>query len=128
MIVGERIGSRLREMKISQSELARRVHLDQSTISGLIKNDQRSTTKLHEIARELKTTPAYLAGETDDPDSDAPTPAVLSAAQRELIDIVEHLPLADQAALLHIARSLVGRDKGGTLHAPRTPYRPAGGA
>lgn len=127
MIVGERIGSRLREMKISQSELARRVHLDQSTISGLIKNDQRSTTKLHEIARELKTTPAYLAGETDDPDSNAPTPAVLSATQRELIDIVDHLSPADQAALLHIARSMAGKSPGGTLHAPRTRYRASNG-
>lgn len=52
---------------MSQSELARRVGLRQSTINALVKGNARSSAHLHKIARELGTTPEYLDGETDDP-------------------------------------------------------------
>lgn len=74
-MLGERIQALLNDRQISQSELARRVGLRQSTINGIIAGEQRSTTKLHLIARELRTTPDYLSGETDDPDLNAPPPA-----------------------------------------------------
>lgn len=126
-MLGVRIAERIKALNISQSELARRAALPQTTVNSLVKGNRRSSPHLVRLARELQTTPAYLQGETDDPDSDAPTPAVLSAAQRELIEIVDHLSSADQAALLHIARSMAGKSTGGTLHAPRTPYRSSGG-
>lgn len=66
---------------MSQSELARRVGLRQSTINGLIRGEQRSSTHLHKIARVLQTTPAHLEGETDDPDAGAPTPLPAPAIQ-----------------------------------------------
>lgn len=86
-MIGPRLKLLLAERRISQSELARRVGLQQSTINGLVSGDQQSTTKLHHIARELGTTPAYLIGETDDSSEGAqPTPSPQSIAEH--LDVV----------------------------------------
>ena len=74
MIVGQRIIVRLKVVGISQAELARRVGMSQSAMNNLIAGRSRSSTHLHKIARELVTTPAYMSGETDDPDENAPPP------------------------------------------------------
>jgi len=63
------------ELSISQSELARRVGITQATVHRLASGRAYGSTHLHRIARELGTTPAYLEGEVDDPDQDAPPPA-----------------------------------------------------
>lgn len=76
MTVGSRIDERLRKLKMSQAELARRVKISQPTISDLIKGNNTSSKHLHRIAAELETSPAYLAGETDD---DAPVTVAPSA-------------------------------------------------
>ncbi|WP_301090101.1 helix-turn-helix domain-containing protein [Sphingomonas sp.] len=81
MTVGDRIRDLLAQQKRSQAWLARRVGVDQSTINGLVNGGQRSSTHLHKIARELHTTPAYLTGETDDPDEGAPLPPPVPAIQ-----------------------------------------------
>ncbi|WP_267395336.1 MULTISPECIES: helix-turn-helix transcriptional regulator [unclassified Sphingomonas] len=77
MIVGQRIKARLAALQsempeLSQAEVARRVGMSQSGMVNLIAGRSRTTTYLHKIARELRTTPAYLAGEVDDPDENAP--------------------------------------------------------
>lgn len=125
MIIGTRIEERLGAARLSQSELARRVHLSQSTINGLIKGEQRSTTKLPQIARELATTPAYLLGETDDPNSDAPDAPQLNYEQLELIDCFDRLSRADQQALLQIARSMAGhvQQQKPSVHSPPVGFR-----
>ncbi len=76
MTVGSRIDERLRKLKMSQAELARRVKISQPTISDLVKGNNSSSKHLHRIAAELETSPAYLAGETDD---DAPVTVAPSA-------------------------------------------------
>lgn len=62
------------ELRISQSELARRIGVSQQTIARLVSGNTYGSKHLHRIARELLTTPAYLVGETDDPDENAPLP------------------------------------------------------
>lgn len=52
---------------MSQSELARAVGLQQATISDLVNGKSRSSTRLVEIARALRTTAEYLSGQHDDP-------------------------------------------------------------
>lgn len=69
MTVGTRIQERLEKLKMSQAELARRVKIAQPTINALVKGDNASSKHLHRIAAELQTSPAWLAGETED---DAP--------------------------------------------------------
>ncbi|WP_312488154.1 helix-turn-helix domain-containing protein [Sphingomonas sp.] len=74
MIDGRRIAERLTQIGLSQSALARRIDVSQQTIHKLIVGKSRGSTHIHRIARELQTTPAYLTGETDDPDENAPPP------------------------------------------------------
>lgn len=108
MIVGERVKERMDAAGLSQAELARRVGMAQPSIFQLIKRGKKGSTKLHVIARELGTTPAYLSGETDDPHADAPPPPVLDSDERDLVEQFKHLAPADRRALLQIARSMAG--------------------
>lgn len=108
MIIGDRVRERMEAAGLSQSELARRVGLSQPTIFQLINRGKKGSTRLHVIARELETTPAYLSGETDDPKSDIPDSAPLSADTRKLIELFGRLTQSDRAALLQIAGSMVG--------------------
>lgn len=74
MTVGSRIDALRAQLGISQAELARRASVPQSTMNGLIKSDYRWSPHLVRIARELRTTVAYLAGEVDDPSDGASPP------------------------------------------------------
>lgn len=118
MFNADRLRARMAEQSLSQSELARRVGVSQASIYRLVKGDAYGSKHLHRIARELGTTPAYLAGETDDPDLDAlppPPPApplimmsVNLPSERALTRMFEALlagidpeiPRAEQAQLL----------------------------
>jgi len=81
MFNADRLRARMAERSLSQSELARRVGVSQATIYRLVKGEAYGSKHLHRIARELGTTPAYLAGETDDPDENAPPPPPEPAIQ-----------------------------------------------
>lgn len=105
MIDLTRLNSRLKARGISQAELARRVGLQQSTINLLFNGRSRSTTKLRDIARELKTTPEYLEGLTDAPDSQA-IDSGISAHERDLIELTRTLPPEDYDVVTHIIRRL----------------------
>jgi transcriptional regulator with XRE-family HTH domain len=107
------------ERDLSQSELARRVHVSQQSISRLLSGETQGSKHLHRIARELGTTPAYLMGDTDDPGADLPAVPDLKADTRELVDHFEGLSAADRRALLQVARAMkAGPPAGGTLHEP----------
>lgn len=72
MIQPDRLRHRLNARGLSQSELARRIGVTQATINKLAVGRSYDSKHLHKIARELATTPAYLEGEVDDPDANAP--------------------------------------------------------
>jgi len=123
MTLGERIEGRLRDLNMSQSELARRAQLPQTTINSLIRGTRRSSPHVVRLARELRTTPAYLMGDTDDysaPDVAAPD---LSADQRELLDLFNAMDEASQRSLMHIARSMgTPPPPKPTIHSPKLAY------
>lgn len=124
MIYSDRLRDVMGERQISQAELARRVGVSQQTIAKLFQGVSSGSRYLHRIARELGTTPAYLEGEVDDPNEDAPTPPAADSESREMMEHFGHLAPADRRALLQIARSMAG---GGTpsdtVHAPSRGYR-----
>lgn len=60
---------------LTQSGLARRVGVTQGAIAKIAKNNPNGSSYLHKIAQVLETTPAYLTGETDDPNEGAPPPS-----------------------------------------------------
>lgn len=84
MSLGARIAERLTALGISQAELARRVKVSQPTINALIKGGNTGSKHLHRIAAELETSPAFLAGETEDPTPIAPRISTVEALAEEL--------------------------------------------
>lgn len=129
MNIGARIEERLEAVGISQSELARRVGVRQSTINSLIRGDNRTSRRITQIARELRTTPAYLTGETDDPDVESPSPAMLGSDERELFDHFAQLGAADRKALLQIVRTMAGsitNERAIALHDGQTTFHGEG--
>jgi transcriptional regulator with XRE-family HTH domain len=102
-MIGARLKARIEATGISQSELARRVGITQGTIAGLISGRSRSSTHLHKIARVLRTTPAYLEGETDDPDEGAPPPSPAPPYQAITLQVL----LPGEAALAQMFEGLL---------------------
>lgn len=121
-IVGSRVKERMEAAGLSQAELARRVGLSQPTIFQLIHRSKKGSTHLHVIARELGTTPAYLTGETDDPDSDAPDAPAFSRDDIELLERMALLSDRARALLLALIDEL-SASPGRTLHPTRKGYR-----
>jgi transcriptional regulator with XRE-family HTH domain len=126
MSLGDRIRSQLARLGLSQAELARRVGLTQPTINGLITGKSASSVHLHRIARELKTTSAYLTGETDNPESDHPDEA-LTSRDREDLELLNRLSERDRALVRQLIRSLADHNEDipstpaptpATLHSP----------
>jgi len=102
MALGERITERLEAAGMSQSELARRVGMAQSSINALINRNKVGSKHLHKIARELGTTAEYLTGETDDPVEGArPMP------QPVMQFVNMKLALPNEAALTEMFQSLL---------------------
>ncbi|MFA6125058.1 MAG: S24 family peptidase [Sphingomonas sp.] len=88
MIHSDRVLERMAAAGLSQSELARRVHVTQGAIAKIVSKNPGGSSHLHKIAQELGTTPAYLTGETDDPSAGAvPTPTPQSIADH--LDMVQ---------------------------------------
>ncbi len=125
MSLGERITERLEALGISQSELARRARVPQTTINSLIKAGRRSTPHLLKLARALRTTPAYLTGETDDPTGDESNFIGLDTQDRELLDSFRELDASDRKAVLRITRALVAAQsiEPATLHSRSSTFR-----
>jgi transcriptional regulator with XRE-family HTH domain len=124
MILGQRIQERLDAEGLSQAALARRLKLSQGAINGLINGRASGSRYVHLIARELHTTPAYLTGETDDPESDSPFD-VITGHEREWLEVLRELEAADRKVALTVARALAGARAAlpPTLHEPQREYR-----
>lgn len=103
MSLGARIKDLLEQVGMSQAELARRVGVRQSTINSLVNGDSRTSRSIVQIARELRTTPAYLTGECDDPAADHPDDQFTSE-EREWVELLRTLPTADRRATVRVLR------------------------
>lgn len=91
MTVGQRISERLEAISMTQSELARRVGMAQSSVNALINRNKVGSKHLHRIAAVLQTTPAYLNCEIDDPSENyVPVPSTdMVAAELGLVPVRE---------------------------------------
>lgn len=104
-MLGERVSDRLRVVKISQAELARRVGVAQQTVNALINRNKVGSLHLNRIARELQTSTRYLTGETDDPTIE-PAELAFTSQEREWLDLMNALSAKDRAAVLQLARTI----------------------
>lgn len=115
MSLGDRIRDRLNAIGMTQAELSRRAAVPQSTLNSILQRDSRSSPHLIKLANALRTTPAYLLGETDDPESETAEIA-MSFEERELLTLSRALTRDDFDAIAHLVRALakaaVSRDAG----------------
>ena len=99
----------MKAVGLTQAGLGRAVGLSQQSIHALITRNKTGSKHLHVIAGALRTTPAFLVGEVDDPDSDGPDAADLSPEARELLECYLALDKRDREALLRHAMLLAGK-------------------
>jgi len=101
-ILGQRISERRRQLGLSQEELAHRLKTNQRQVSRY-ENAQNDPTVnvLLAIAEALHTTPAWLLGFDDDPESPD-----LSTDEWELIERYRAKDKEHQEKLLEIAKIL----------------------
>ena len=111
VIVPTRLKDLMQLRAISQSELGRRVGVSQATIYKLLVGESYGTRHLHKSARELGTTPAYLTGETDDPEQGAAPQPELTHEEREFLDGVRALSASDRGHVIGLVRSLPKHDR-----------------
>lgn len=122
MIHAERLKDVMSARSLSQSELARRVGVTQTTIRKLVSGGYGSK-HLHRIARELHTTTEYLEGKVDDPDEGADTGQRLSSDEQEWVDIYEALTPEQRRNLRSIARDMArGNSPSERIHDSRDGY------
>ncbi|MGB7407175.1 MAG: helix-turn-helix domain-containing protein [Pontixanthobacter sp.] len=121
MILGERLVERMKAAGLSQAALARRVGVSQPSIFKLIHENKTGSGKIHVIARELETTPAYLMGETDNPETEIPEFA-LNGKEREWIEIFRMLEHDDAIAMMDMAKRLIRKDAPPVLNDTRAEY------
>lgn len=124
MIDAARLADRIRASGLSYSALAREVGVKQPTITRLVKGEQYGTTRLHQLARALGTTPAYLSGETDDPLESNPGPPMLSHDELEWLDLYRRMDDRQRGAALTLLRPLVDPmpPSHPTVHSPQPPF------
>ncbi len=107
---------------LSQAELGRRVGISQASIYNLVSGKGYGSKHLHLIARELRTTPAYLTGETDDPESGIPDQPLLSTADLELLEKFALLSERARGAVMTLIDEMAG-DHRASVHGNRHTYR-----
>ena len=130
MVFGERL-RKLREGKYTQEELAEKMNVHNITISKWENGAQYPhSNRISELAQILGTTPAYLLGDTDNPENNAN----LSKAQYEMPPEVKNvgktlvyerngerleLPPTEEsyAIFREIARMIAGREIAGAVTA-----------
>lgn len=112
----------MQELGLSQAELGRRVGISQASIYNLASGKGYGSKHLHLIARELRTTPAYLTGETDDPESGVPDPPILTGADIELLGKVSLLSDRARGALMMLIDEMT-LDRTPSVHGDRHKYR-----
>ncbi|GGB21347.1 transcriptional regulator [Sphingomonas metalli] len=95
MVDAARLRQLMNDRGLTQSELARRVGISQTSIAKLVTGSGYGSKFLHRIAQELGTSPGYLEGLTDDPKADAiPLPSVEDAAEQLDLVSVQQIDLA----------------------------------
>ncbi|WP_179562302.1 MULTISPECIES: S24 family peptidase [unclassified Sphingomonas] len=88
-IVPENLIAAMLRAGMNQSQLASAVGVKQPSIGRLISGETKTTRALDQIAAVLGTSPAFLKGQTDDPERSPSDPVALVPVQAANADMVE---------------------------------------
>lgn len=122
MIIGTRIEQLMLEQGLTQAELARRVGVAQPTIYKLIRGNKSGSKHLHQVARELGTSPEFFTGETDDRSIAAPI-IRFSSDEIEWVDLLRAIAPEDRKAILRIARTIATSSQSPLLQSQQQQFR-----
>ena len=100
----------------------------QPTIFKLIHENKSGSVHLHTVARELRTTPAYLTGLVDDQTGDLPLIPDFTSEERDLLDLFGGLAPKDRAAVMQLVRTIATSAQSAALNSRRLEYRAPGRA
>ena len=106
-LVGQRIRERRARLRMSQSDLADRLHTSQKQISKYENgvNDPSSRVRM-ELARELDTTSDYLLGLTEDPYRPLRNINDLDSGERELLMIYRSQAPKERERILNVLKAM----------------------
>lgn len=125
-IIPERLDERIHASKMGYTAVARELGVQQPTISRLVKGEQRSTARIDRLAKIIKTTPAYLTGEIDDPHMDATEGPALTAGEAAWVEVYRALDERGRSALMHVAQTMLTGTLPSAVNVQRTSYRGEG--
>lgn len=100
----------MRAAGVDQPTLAKRVGVSQPTINRLLTGEQTGSKHMHRIARELRTTPEYLLGESDEP-SPVSEGHFLSDEEEQLLKDYRSMSEENRAATLKVIQFYAGRSE-----------------
>lgn len=101
--IGSRVAKRLKEMKISEAELARRVGVSQQSINQLIGDQVARPRYLLKLAQELDKPAKWLEQGVSDPEE--------AAIRQQILDVVDSLEGGRKAQALAILRAFAGSEE-----------------
>jgi transcriptional regulator with XRE-family HTH domain len=73
-----RINARMHVLALSDRQVARELGMSLEAFEKFKHGESRSSRRIDRLAQALKTTPAYLKGEVDEPDLNVPAPPASS--------------------------------------------------
>lgn len=122
MELSARIRERLDTLNMTQAELCRRAEVPQSTLNSILRRGTRSSPHLIKLAAALQTSPAFLAGEVDDPSEDA-VAAYFTGQEIDWMELLRAIAPRERDALLTLARGLARAAERPTVHSRQAEYR-----
>jgi len=125
-ILPSRIDERLRHVGKSKRAVSLNIGAHERYVGELFDHErfsEPSASRLLAIADELRTTPAYLMGKSDDPEADYPEER-LTVDERSVLEQMALLGVAERKAVETLVAALAGAARSGTtLHDKRDDYR-----
>ncbi len=121
----DRVKSRMAQLGLSQSAVARALGLKAPSISRLANGKHGQTRHIFGLARVLRTTPDYLTGLVEDPEQDVELGRHLTADQEEWLDLYERLTEDQRQFSRALLRDLAKANTpppSPAIHAPRPNF------
>ena len=125
MSIGTRIEERRKALGIGRAELARRADMPLTSLVSLINRGSRKSAHLVKIAQALETTPGFLSGESENPQSEF-SDTTLTSEERNWLDWLRAAAPADRKALAQLAKTIANGASSPSVHDNQQTYRATG--